>query len=325
MPSHQEVTLRTDKEKQCPEQAGKSKRKCNLEPVELPEPPKERTEPWKLALYPTAVQEAQTRSMAREELSALRRFSPRRNRWKEIVEFDKRVAELEQRLTAKQDELRQAQEARSVAPAKDDEALAAWIGQGEKGNPPEPTADALDCRIAQVERECGGLRRATDDLLDAKAAYVEQHRRRLVRDSQRHTDKAKERYEHAIAEMAEARADLCDSRATTMWAATFPDRAAGQSPPAHIVGNARRELERANVQGQLSPEQVVALLRADAEWLATVVTQAQAEAMNLARDDAATWTQTPEGQEAERKEKDEALKWYREMFGTDPGPFWRPQ
>ena len=56
----------------------------------------------------------------------------------------------------------------------------------------------------------------------------------------------------------------------------------------------------------------------DAQFLATAPTAEQREAMGMKRDDAAVWSSTPEGLEAERREKKAALARYREKWGREP-------
>jgi hypothetical protein len=88
-----------------------------------------------------------------------------------------------------------------------------------------------------------------------------------------------------------------------------------------VAGGVRRVLERAGVQGQLHPERVWELLRADVEWLSTAVTAAQAEALGMRSEAAATWGGTPEAVEAERKEKQQRREAYRRDWGREPDEF----
>jgi len=85
---------------------------------------------------------------AMEELHQ-RRFSPRRNRWKEVAEFDRRVRELGERQTTLNDELGALEERHKESERADREALATWAANG-KGKRPEPTAPAVRQRIEEL-------------------------------------------------------------------------------------------------------------------------------------------------------------------------------
>ena len=145
---------------------------------------------------------------------------------------------------------------------------------------------------------------------------MEKHRKRLVRKADAHTRKLRDRIEQLVGELASTRAELIETRQAAIWAALYPHRQ--RWPPTTIAGGQPRVLERAHLATQVSLDQVFDLLRADAQFLATALTAEQREAMGMKRDDAAVWSSTPEGLEAERKEKREALKRYRQMWGTEP-------
>ncbi len=271
-----------------------------------------------VADHPSSVLEALPRTLAAEEESALRRLSPLRSKWPEIAELDRRAAELDQRAAGVAEELQEATQQRNAAPEADARRRAEWIAAGEKGDAPASSRPELDARIEELERERDGLRAAADGVLEQKASYVEKHRKRLVRDADAHVTKLRERSEQLIDELAATRTELIEARSASVWAAVYPDRAAGATPPTTVAGGRLRVLERAGIAGQVDAERIFALLREDAGYLERALSQAQAEAMGAKREDEAVWTGTDEGREAERKDKAQARRRYRDLWGHEP-------
>lgn len=275
-----------------------------------------------IAHHPDVVREAMSHDIAKQEQSALRRISPLRDRWPEVDEFDDRTAEFDQRRQRVAEELQRLRAERNLAPEHDARTLAEWLAGGEKGKRPEPTAPALDRQIEELERERDALVRAADDVLAEKAAFVERHRKRLVRDADSDANGLREAYEARIAELAKVRDKLAATRAKAVWAATFPSQAAGASPPMSLAGGRHPALERAGLERRhLNPSQVWDVLKADAEFLATALSTEQAEAMGLKRPGQATWGGTPEAIEAERAEQKKARQRYKETWGNEPPEF----
>ena len=283
-----------------------------------PRPPRRSRPVSELADLPDTALEALPRDLASQERSALQRISPLRNRWPEVLAFDSRAAELDQRAAAASEELRMVMEERNAAPEADARALAEWYADGERGTRPDPTGPELDRRIAELGRERDGLRAAADGVLQEKASFVEKHRKRLVRDADAHVTKLRESFEQLIDELARIRTALVEARGAAIWASVYPDRAAGATPPTTVAGGVRRVLERAGVQGQVDADRIFELLREDAGYLARALTQEQATAMGAKRDDEAVWTATDEGREAERKDKAQARRRYRDLWGHEP-------
>ncbi len=156
-------------------------------------PPRRSTPVSEIADLPDTALEGMPRSLAAEEESSLRRLSPLRNRWPEIAELDRRAAELDQRAAAVAEELRLLMEERTAAPERDARSLAQWFADGEEGDKPASSRPELDRRTADLERERDGLRAAADAVLEAKAGFVEKHRKRVVRDADAQTAKLRER------------------------------------------------------------------------------------------------------------------------------------
>lgn len=284
-------------------------------------PPRRSAPVSEVADHPDTALEALPRSLAAEEESALRRLSPLRNRWPELAELDRRVAELEQRAAAASEELRMVMEERNAAPEHDARTHADWIAAGEKGDKPASSRLELDARIEELEIERDGLLAAAGQVLEQKVAFVQRHRGRLVKDADAHVTKLRERFEQLVGDLAATRGELLESRQTAVWARTFPARAAGAAIPATMAGGRRRVLEQAGIAGQLDPERLWALLRADVETLSTAVTAEQAEAMGAKREDEAVWLGTDEGREAERKETQQRREAYRRDWGQYPDEF----
>src|SRR5829696_10478650 len=84
---------------------------------------------------------------AEQERSApswLARLSPRRNRWRDVAEFDERIAKLEQRQADIGREIGELEERLRQAPAAHEQRLAEWIAAGERGDRPLSEAPELE-------------------------------------------------------------------------------------------------------------------------------------------------------------------------------------
>jgi hypothetical protein len=162
-------------------------------------------------------------------------------------------------------------------------------------------------------------------VLEEKASFVEKHRARLVKDADRAVTEAHARLHRLLDQLAAARDELVEHRHDAVWAALYPDGAAGVESPMHhiLAGGLRRPIEQAlGVTTQLQAGRVIDALKADADWLkdaATPEQRALLEGRNPKRPNSdATWAGTPEAIEQERAEKQAALARYREMWGRDP-------
>jgi hypothetical protein len=176
-------------------------------------------------------------------------------------------------------ELRQRRERADAAYS---DALAQWIASGQQEPKPVSDANALDEAIADASAEHAAQDNLRDRVLAEKIAFVEKHRKRLVRDAERATEEARQRYLRLVDGLAQARADLVGLRETTVWAALYPSETLMTMAPSHaLVGGRLRELEQhlPGGRGALPAHAVLALLRADAEYFTTVSTVEQAAAM----------------------------------------------
>lgn len=210
------------------------------------------------------------------------RISPRRNRWPELLAIDERLVGFDRR----QEELRvtlvELRGRHERAGAEYAAELAEWMAAGEQDAKPASQAKALEEAIAEAGAEHEAIDSLRTRVLEERIAYVEKHRTRLVRDAERETEEAKGRYLAAVEMLAEAREDLVGLRETAVWAALVPSELLGSMAPSHaLVGRRRREAEQhlPGVSGELPAHAVLALLRADAEYFATVSTVEQAAAM----------------------------------------------
>ena len=60
-----------------------------------------------------------------------------------------------------------------------------------------------------------------DRILEERIAFVEKHRKRLVRDAERETERAKERYLGLVGGVEQLREELVGLRQTAVWAAVY--------------------------------------------------------------------------------------------------------
>ena len=252
----------------------------------------------------------------------LRRVSPRRNLWPEVAAYDESARELSRRAATLNDEISAREEALRQALEADREALTEWQLGDQKRPRPEPTAPAIEREIEEKKADRDAANAAAERVYEHKERFVAKHRRRLIRDADKATNEARERYEKAIEEAERARAELVDSRASSVWAALFPGELANQAPDtAALVANLRKPVEAAlQVTSRLAAAGVFSVLRSDAETLATALTRDQAQELGVTRPyhDAAIWTRTEEGQEALRQEGREARERFEREWGKPP-------
>jgi hypothetical protein len=259
--------------------------------------------------------------LAEIEQNVRRRFSPRRNRWRDVARFDERAGELERRQADVTRQLNELQTTAANAPGADADALAAWH-LNPKGAKPEPTEPRLRERIDELQREHAALTRATTVVLSEKAEYVAKHRGRLEKDAHKAVEQHAERLRATIDQIQRERAELADCRQAELWAACYPDAEAGQEPPTHLLAGGRVEPARkAGLNQAVEVQRVVGLLRDDAAWLATATTpgqKARLDGRDPRQPKGAVWTDTPEGRQQDRAEKDAALRRHEELWGTRP-------
>jgi hypothetical protein len=263
--------------------------------------------------------------LATAETNAFRRLSPRRNRWPDLVAIDERVADVERRHGEAGQQLRELREQLANAPSADATQLAAWLAD-QKGPRPQSSIPALELAIAEAEAEVAGLEILVTRELAAKAEYVEKHRKRLVRDAAAHTREAHERVIELVDQLEQARGDLVGAREAALWAAIYPGEQAGRGPQSSLLaaGRAKPVRETLGLETALEYGRVLAALRADSlYWRDAGTTPEQRAEMGDTPDTArasVAWVATPEGAEAERRERQAARERHEALWGKPPGP-----
>ena len=174
-------------------------------------------------------QAALPRDLVATERSVWARFSPRRNPWGKLAEFDTRVAELDQRRAAVSERIADLEQRRANAPRLDAEALASWL-DGEHGPRPEPSLPTIEAELTTLRTEHEALLVAGDRVLQEKVRFAERNRRRLVREADRHVTETHARYLNLLAQAEQVRQELADFRQAAIFAALYPDSSAGQEP-----------------------------------------------------------------------------------------------
>ena len=254
----------------------------------------------------------------------LRRLSPTRNRWPEVIAFDKRVAELEGRAQLLNLELTDLRE-RGVSAARraDDAALAEFHKRGGTGRRPEPKAQLIEEEIETKTADRDALLAARDSVLEDKERYVSRHRSRLEKQAHRETEEHYARLIALIGEMEETRAALAESRASELWVKFYPGELAASAPPAATLAlGLRKPIETTlGVTTRIAAEGVFAALRADADVRKTAMTSEQRLALGIAEPEryAATWVGTPEDEEQQKRDLHEARERYAREWGQQPG------
>jgi predicted flap endonuclease-1-like 5' DNA nuclease len=253
-----------------------------------------------------------------EEQLAQRRISPRRNRWRDIAEFDSRIASLEQKQTRLTDEISGLQEQRAQAEETDREALARWVAD-EAGPRPTPTLPAIEERITELGAERDALTAAVANVLNEKAGYVERHRRRLVRDAEKARRRAVERFQAAVTAVEEARQEVADSVATQRWATEYPSEDAdATSLRLHQLKGGRLTDAIPEFKGLALMSQLAEWMRQDAAWLDGVLAREE-EARPLDPHEAPIWEDTEEGREAMRLANRRILEGLRPRHTREAG------
>lgn len=261
-----------------------------------------------------------------EQRRALARLSPRRTSWPELGRFDERLEELDRRASEIAHELPLLHDQRRQAEQDHPARLAVWLAGGENGDRPEREAPKLQKRVEELQAEAAALDVLRDKVLEERVAFVEKHRRRLVKDADAAAQDAKARYLQLVDELSAARDDLAACRQSALWAALYPDASLQtEVPTAVVAAGLRRPVEAAlpGWTGQVEAARLLELLRDDATVLADLRTNDQHAALlgvdsRQLEHGGAMWDGTPEQREEERAEKKAALERYRREWGRYP-------
>jgi len=266
----------------------------------------------------------------RGEGSALARISPRRNRWPELSRIDERVEEVDQEQARTAAELQHVREQRQGADARYQGALADWLAAGQPGERPVSEAAELEERIAGLSAEIGAFDDVRERVLAERIAFVVQRRKALLRDAEQATEERLARSLALVDELEQAREDIAALAQTTTWARLYPsDTLTAEPPYQHAIVGARLSLQEKHLPGvkvQLPVANVLALLRADLEHVATAATLEQAAAAEGKTKGAftgreATWAGRAEDHARERAEKQQQIDDYTREWGFPPAEY----
>jgi hypothetical protein len=116
---------------------------------------------------------------------------------------------------------------------------------------------------------------------EEKAAYVEKHRKRLVREADKATREAHGCYMDALDALERAREELVESREQALWAELYPSDLAQVFPAwSQLATGLRKPVEQTpGIKTVTTAASVIAALRADADVLREVATRDQAAAI----------------------------------------------
>jgi hypothetical protein len=258
---------------------------------------------------------------------ATARLSPRNRRSEKIATFDARVAELEQRMGAIGREQAELRERIPEAEREYGEALARFHADG-KGARPVSAVPELEERLRQLADDYGALEALVGETLAEKTSYVEANRKALAKDAAQAVQEASAGYREAIDRLLAAREELVASRLDELYFKLYPSEAVASAPPqtplvGGIIGRMREAVP--GWQITLGVPELRRLLEADVEFVASMLTPAQQAALRerdpeaVRFDQEAIWTTTEAGQEALRRERQEARERYAREWGRQPG------
>lgn len=234
------------------------------------------------------------------EAASWRRFIPRRMPWREVASFEAEITRLEQRHRDIEAERGELSTRLAGAPDRDLEEAAKWERGGRRGTAPEPSRPALEVDLARCSHELAALSRAMDGVSGERAAYVEKHRGRLVKDARQSAEKALEHSTRLLGELEDARAELVEARRLEVWAGLYPSEATGREPSwVHLGGGLRRVSEALGITSLLAVEQVFAALREDTTWIASAASPEQRAKLG---------PQQPVSQEQRERARDRAIE-----------------
>lgn len=264
--------------------------------------------------------------LARQEQSALLRFAPKRNRWRDLNDFEQRLVEIEQRRARLLEDVQRLRTEREAEPGRHSAVLADWITGGEKGTKPLSRLEELDRQIADAQAEYEALGIAYERLLRERSDHVADNRDRMGADVTKAIEEAKADHARLVDQLEAKRQELLDLRATEVWVALFPDRTLANEPATtNLVGGrkAAQDVHLPGVPMALPADGVFNLLRADGRFAATVSTVDQAAAIEGVSGRRLTgrhsiWAGSDEDLERQRREKEERIEAYKREWGMAP-------
>jgi hypothetical protein len=169
--------------------------------------------------------------LARGEASARLRIGPRRNKWRDLVSFDDRLAAVDVRQAGLREKLQEVQQRLNDEPARHAAELAVWHADGQVGEKPPAVTPSLEASLLELTADVAACDLERERLLRERADHVAKHRKQLAADVAKEVAAARARYESHIGGIEAARSDLLDMRATQVWIALFPHDALQSQPP----------------------------------------------------------------------------------------------
>jgi hypothetical protein len=206
------------------------------------------------------------------EESAIRRLTPWRARWPQVLEYDQEVARLEQRQSEMRAQLQELHDRKGSEPGRHADRLARWIKDGERGPRPESELPELEARIGELQQDVEALDLSIRRVLADKAAYFTKHRKRLAAQADEQVERSKQRYLALIDQLADVRQELLAARRASVWAALFPAEQVAIEPRDTFAGGRKQPLQAMGLTAEVLPVRVLDALKADAEWCATAAT-----------------------------------------------------
>jgi excisionase family DNA binding protein len=245
-----------------------------------------------------------------DEQRVLRAARPRTRRWRALAKIDDEIDAIQHRHADALARVTEAELALADAPRVDADSLASWLAGGEKGVRPDAT-------LPERRRELDASKRLVDALvveLDRKLAqrveYVQRNRERMADDARHDRERATERLQHAIAELAEARATAVNAVGVEVWVLAYPgDEVNASRLRTELMRGGRTSTAVPDIGTIVTAAAVHAWLADDGAWLGQVVDAEQAK--RTAPDDirdAAHWLQTDAGQAALERERQRVLE-----------------
>jgi hypothetical protein len=226
--------------------------------------------------------EQMVRALASQEQSAMLRIGPRRNRWKELHDFEQGLVEIEQRRTVLLEDLTALNLELANEPQRHTAALAEWMAAGEQGERPLSRVPALEAEKTERQAECDALGIRYDQMLRERAEHVQKNRRRLVADVDKQKQAAAAEYARLVDELQAKRQELLELRATELWCALFPSELLQLQPNTQNLAGASKRVQGPlllGVEAPLPAANLFELLRADVRFCESVATVEQAAAI----------------------------------------------
>jgi hypothetical protein len=235
-----------------------------------------------------------------EEQRALRSSRPKTRRWKTLAKIDDEIDDLGRRQAEAIQSVAAADEAVSRAPEHDANTLAEWLAGGERGPRPEATLPERERELAASKLLVDAITVELDNMLVRRLEYVEKNRKRMAEDAGKDRERAGERLQAAISELAEVRMAATDAASLQLWVAHYP-RPEANSGDLHMGLMKGGRLSKAvpDITSLTSAASVLEWLRDDARWLAGAV-EDQRRKQDEPDDPhfAPVWEDSPEGREA---------------------------